>query len=52
MDKKEFLDLNIDAVKLRWPTTLIFPEHKPKRMTYEDLLEIKRGPGQLNPDYQ
>lgn len=26
-DKKDFLDVNLESVKQRWPAALIFPEH-------------------------
>jgi len=35
IDKREFLDVNIDTIKEKWPTALIFPEHKPKAITFE-----------------
>ena len=50
-DKREFLDIDLNTVKERWPTALIFPEHGTKPVTFDDLLEMKRGPGTHEPNY-
>ena len=51
IDKREFLDIDIEKVKERWPTALIFPEHRPKAITQSLLLDQRRGPGHHDPIY-